>query len=299
MSNTCETCIRLIKKRGITNPAKLSLKYCNKCREEEKATILKSKIEDLKEKVKTDPDALLKAPTDFWSEQAIKHVAEAKPELAMEIAKMYPSTRCHMVHNKDKQESILNFLEKCYFLIREAQRLKRVESQRDTVIKMARKIPVWAQYGLHFVGGMYTLRMPVIDDLTYKDFLELVAIEPGALEFVPELWRDYTMCITAMRNASENAVKIYHINGEGFPLIHVPLAYRDEEMCLTAAAWCNRALWFFPQNMRRLDIYIKCARLNPSTVNTTMPEPFCKHLEVLKAMHEALGQMVYNVSLFF
>jgi hypothetical protein len=291
MSNNCETCIRLIKKRGITNSAKLSLKYCNKCKEEEKANILKSKIEELKQKVNADPDALLKASTDFWSEQAIKYVAEAKPELAMQIAKMYPSTRCYMVHKKDKQESILYFLEKCYFPIRETARLKRVDLQKKAVINQAREIPIWARFGWHFLGGTYAHHKPDTGDLTYNDFLELVAIEPGALEFVPELWRDYTMCITAMRNASENAVKIYHCNGEGFPLIHVPLIHRDEEMCLTAAAWCNRALWFFPQNMRRLDIYIKCAYLNPSTVNTTMPEPFCKHPDVLKAMCESLGQV--------
>ena len=292
MSNNCETCVRLIKKRGITNPAKLTLKYCNKCREEEKATILKSKIDELKEKVKADPDALLKAPTDFWSEQAIKHVAQAMPELSMQIAKMYPITRCHMVHNKEKRELILQFLDTCYFPIREAQRLKRVEHQKKAVIKQAREIPMWARFGWHFLGGAYSYPKPDTGDLAYKDFLELVAIEPGALEFVPEPWRDYTMCITAMCNASENAVKIYHCNGEGFPLIHVPLIHRDEKMCLTAAAWCNRALWFFPQNMRRLDIYIKCASLNPSTVTTTMPEPFCKHPEVLKAMHDAIGQVV-------
>ena len=290
MSNNCETCIRLIKKRGISNPSKLALKYCNKCREEEKALVLKTKIDQLKEQVKADPEAIFKAPTDYWSEQTIKTVATSKPELAMQLHKQYPHTRCYVAHSKVKQEAILNFLNDCYAPILETQRLARAEIQKKVVLAQAREIPIWARYGYHFLGVNCDRYKLFVGDLTYCDFMELVGMEPGALEFVPELWRTYELCLRAMACASENAIKIYHMNGEGFPLIHVPLEHRDELMCLTAAAWCNRALWFFPPNMRTLNIYIKCARLNPSTVTTTMPEPFCQHPDVLNAKRVSLEQ---------
>lgn len=288
-SNNCETCIRLIKKRGISNPSKLTLKYCNKCREEEKAMALKAKIDQLKEQVKADPEALLNAPTDYWSEQAIKTVVSAKPEMAMQLHKMYPSTRCYIAHSKEKQESILKFLDDCNAPILEAQRITRAEIQKKAVLSQARQIPIWARIGYHDLYN-YDRYKPCIDALTYNDFMELVGTEPGALEFVPKSWRTYEMCYHAMACASDNAFEIYHMNGEGFPLIHVPLIHRDEQMCLTAAARCNRALWFFPPKMRNLDIYIKCARLNPSTVTTTMPEPFCRHPDVLQAKRDALEQ---------
>ncbi len=289
-TNNCETCVRLIKKRGISNPVKLALKYCNKCKEQDKLMRLKACIDELKEKVKVDPDAIFNTHTDYWSEQAIKVVASAKPDVAMQLYKLYPNTRCYIAHSKEKQESILNFLNDCYIPILNAQRIARAMEQKKTVITRARQIPIWAQYGFHFLGVNCDNYKPCVDDLTYSDFMELVGMEPGVLEFVPESWRTYELCIRAMACASENAVKIYHMNGEAFPLIHVPLKHRDEQMCLTAAAWCNRALWFFPPNMRTLDIYIKCARINPSTVTTTMPEPYCQHPDVLKAKCDALKQ---------
>ena len=294
--NNCEVCIRLRNSRGITRPEKMNLPYCNKCREINKATIRKNKINELKENVKADPKLLIRTDTDFWSENAIKTAVDLDNSIALEVYQMYPKSKCYILHNEDKKKSIMEFLQKHFDRISSDNKKvivnvnnsnKVIDIPRDNkaiqknhILELSRQIPEWACYpGIAY----FNTYKPQTWALDYNDFLDLVSQEPGALEFVPEKMRTYELCLIAMKCASKAAIENYHINGEGFPLIHVPMQHRTVEMCLAAASWCNRALWFFPRELRTLDMYIECAKLNPSTIHTTMPVPFCNNPEVIKA----------------
>jgi hypothetical protein len=281
-------------------PEKMIIPYCNKCKEQSKADIRQKKINKLKEDVKANPNILVKTNLNYWSENAIKTAVDANPKIATMVLIMYPKSKCYIVHSEEKKNSIIKFLKDHINKMEAETTISKIQNkeliynsdiqentiidikikQKTQILSLARQIPVWAIYPN--IGFTYTTK-PDISALDYNDFLELVSQEPGALEFVPELMRTYKLCLTAMKCASKAAIKNYHMNGEGFPLIHVPIEYRDEQMCLAAASWCNRALWFFPEKMRTLDMYIKCAKLNPSTINSTMPEPFCNHPSIIMA----------------
>jgi hypothetical protein len=129
-------------------------------------------------------------------------------------------------------------------------------------------------------GAVPTL--PIVEDLTYEEALAAVQLHPGTIQMVSVKHRDYALCFTALKTASKEVIEQYNINGENFPLYHVPLEHRDEALCLAAAAWCNRALWFWPRAMRTKAMYVKAARLNPSTLKT-MESPLCDDPEVIDA----------------
>ena len=136
----------------------------------------------------------------------------------------------------------------------------------------------WAGYGVP--------EQPIAD-LTYEESLAAVKLHPGALQMVPMEHRDYPLCIAALSSASCDVIRQYNSNGENFPLNHVPLEHRDEAMCLAAAAWCNRALWWWPPAMRNKAMYIKAAKLNPSTLKT-MECPHCDDPDVIDAAAETI-----------
>jgi hypothetical protein len=132
------------------------------------------------------------------------------------------------------------------------------------------------------VWGDNVPTLPIVEDLTYEEALAAVQLHPGTIQMVPVKHRDYALCFTALKTASKEVIEQYNCNGENFPLYHVPLEHRDEALCLAAAAWCNRALWFWPRAMRTKAMYVKAARLNPSTLKT-MESPLCDDPEVIDA----------------
>ncbi len=114
----------------------------------------------------------------------------------------------------------------------------------------------------------YGLPEQPIFDLTYEEALAAATLHPGVIQLIYQRHRTYELCLAALSTAPRKVIEIYNLNGENFPLFHVPLEHRNETMCLAAAAWCNRALWYWPRALRTKEMYVKAAKLNPSTVST-------------------------------
>ncbi len=142
------------------------------------------------------------------------------------------------------------------------------------LVQLASSPDVWARHRLF----MPTVIHPSTADMTKEEILAAVRGHPGVLQFLSEEQKTYDVCWAAFATAPKQAVKDYDCNGENFPLYYVPLEHRTEALCLAAATWCNRALWYWPPNRRNHRMYAKVAKLNPSTLTTTMPEPYASQL---------------------
>ena len=280
--NDCVTCPKCI---SIRQNCK-SKTTCNKCKEAAKASKKvaehRAEVEALKEKVKTEPKALLTAG-DCWSKDAILTAIAVDCSIAQEVKRIYPTKRCHTVHTEYDRAYITVMLDDA---IREQQRRQEETDARDrvefiqTLIRRANELSTEYQFGdYHY----YRIRRVESRLMKEEHWLQAVQQHPGILEMVPTRYRTYELCLTAMQANTDDAIMVYHRNGENFPLMHVPDEHKSEEMCLAAAAWCNRALWWWPSRHRNHSMYIRAATLNPSVVNTTMPEPFCIDIQIRAA----------------
>ena len=154
------------------------------------------------------------------------------------------------------------------------------------IVRRANDPAVWAPT-MAFAG--WGLPKQPIFDLTYEEALAAAKLHPGVIQMLPDEHRTYELCYTGLSSASHQVIENYNCNGENFPLLHVPLEHRDEAMCLAGAAWSNRALWYWPKEMRTKAMYIKAAKLNPSTLKT-METPLCRDPEVVQAAAETLAK---------
>ena len=153
-------------------------------------------------------------------------------------------------------------------------------SRNETIadlVELANQPCVWARndWGLH-------RKAPFKPCTSLSDEEALLAVQqhPGILEMLPERQRTYEVVLAAMKSAPKEAIANYNCNGENFPLLHAPMEHRDEAVCLAAAAWCNRALWFWPMALRTKEMYLKAIQVNPKCIDT-MPEPFCEDPDIL------------------
>lgn len=146
------------------------------------------------------------------------------------------------------------------------------------LVSLANNPSTWArnQWGSYSSGS----KIKLCTSLSDEEALLAAQQHPGILEMLPEAQRTYKVVLAAMCSAPKEAIQNYNCNGENFPLLHVPLKHRDEAVCLAGAAWCNRALWFWPPTMRTKEMYLKAMRLNPTCIDT-MPDPFCDDPEIL------------------
>ena len=145
------------------------------------------------------------------------------------------------------------------------------------LVKLANCPSVWARNGW---GAYKKAPFKPCTTLSNEEALVAVRQHPGILEMLPEHQRTYPVVLAAMQSAPKEAIQNYNCNGENFPLLHAPLEHRDETVCLAAASWCNRALWFWPPSMRNKDMYLKAIKANPKCIDT-MPGPFCNDPEIL------------------
>ncbi len=293
-STTCAKCIRILETCTakvkcddcLTCPKCISIRKncktkttCNKCKEAAKIEKEKMKhaaeVAALKEAVKRDPTALLKSG-DCWSEEAIRTAADIDPTIAERVLQIYPTKRCYAVHTAEKRAAIIAFLEEEKNAFHAILRTKFIDNLYNKANQVRPRM-LWK-----YMAPIYCCESPTY--MEYDDWLAVVQKHPGILEFVPSYYRTYSLCLAAMRSNVDAAVVLYHTNGENFPLRYVPDEHLTEEMCLAPAAWCNRALWFWPYRFRTLSMYVRAAAMNPSVVDTTMPEPFNKHPSVLAAI---------------
>lgn len=153
-------------------------------------------------------------------------------------------------------------------------------AKNSTIAELVALVNSTSVCGEHY-GWWGSMARPAFPTCNLSDEDALLAVQqhPGILEMLPESQRTYEVVLAAMRSAPKEAIERYNSNGENFPLLHVPLVHRDETVCLAAAAWCNRALWFWPMPLRTKEMYLKAMRLNPSCIDT-MPEPFCNDPEI-------------------
>lgn len=149
------------------------------------------------------------------------------------------------------------------------------------LVALAYQPEVWATHRIH-----QTMAQPDTSDMTKEEILAAVQGHPGVLQFLSEEQKTYEVCWAALATAPKQAVKDYNCNGENFPLFYVPMEHRTEELCLAAAAWSNRALWYWPPALRTRRMYTKVAKLNPSTVDTTMPEPFATQMAKMQNLQK-------------
>jgi hypothetical protein len=148
-------------------------------------------------------------------------------------------------------------------------------SKIQELVTLAASPEIWAKHRIYQMDTNYT---HLTADLTKEEILAAVRRHPGVLQFLSEEQKTSDVCWAALATAPKQAVKDYDCNGENFPLFYVPLEHRTEALCLVAATWCNRALWYWPPALRTRRMYEKVAKLNPSTITTTMPEPFATQL---------------------
>ncbi len=293
-STTCAKCIRILETCTakvkcddcLTCPKCISIRQncktkttCNKCKEGAKAEREKMKhaaeVAALKEAVKRDPTALFRSG-DCWSEEAIRTAAAADPTIAERVLQIYPTKRCHTVHTAEKRAALIAFLEEQKSAAHAILRTRFI----DNLYNKANQIGYRTMYS--YMEQSSRWENPTY--MQYDDWLAAVQRHPGILEFVPLSHRTYSLCLAAMRSNVDAAVALYHTNGDNFPLRHVPFEHLTEEMCLTATSWCNRALWFWPGSLRTLSMYVRAAIANRSVVDTTMPQPFNRHPDVLAAI---------------
>ncbi len=255
---------------------------CNKCKEANKAAKLeaahKASVEELKELVKADPKELLRAG-NWWSKDAILTALANDCSIAEEVARLYPTKRCYAVHTTEVRRHIYKEINKARKELEMHREEINTRERAELIQRLSQLANQYAtQYTIHSLYlPRYEGRIIESSIMQQEHWLEAVQKHPGILEMVPRHYRTYELCLAAMRTSAD----IYHINGENFPLRHVPDEHISEEMCLAAATSCNRALWFWPSRHRNLSMYIRATHLNPSIVNTTMPEPFCTNPEIL------------------
>jgi hypothetical protein len=292
MENNCSTCIRLRdNRRGITNPKRMNEKFCRKCKEEEKLELLKQKRNALKELVTTNPLELFNAPLELWTEAAMKSVVDAQPSMGLKIANTYEQTSCHMAHDAGRRASNKQYFTDAYnnYIkgVKEAEAARkaaliplRKEQMKAELLRKAHRIPEW-NGGMAYLMLSVTCPPPKVTILGYDEYIELVKIHPGVMEFVPWEFRTYELCMAAIKTHPPEVVELYQMCGECFPMVHVPVQYRTEEMCIEAASWSYHSLWCIPPKLRTLEMYKKIAMVNPGSICMTMPTPFCDHPEIL------------------
>ncbi len=283
MCNDCVTCPKCI---SIRQNCKMKT-MCNKCKETAKIAKCnaehKADVEALKEKVKTEPKALLTAG-DCWSKDAILTAIAVDCSIAQEVKRIYPTKRCYTVHAEYDRAYITVMLDDA---IREQQRRQEeIDAVRrvqiiQTMVQEANEL-AFRINGLTYVyhTRRYIMDYPIMRE---EHWLEAVQKHPGILQFTPIRYRTYDICLAAMHANTEDALRVYHTNGKNFPLRYVPDTHATEEMCLAAAAWCNRALWFWPSRHRNHSMYLRATQLNPSIVESTMPHPFCLDMHIRAA----------------
>ena len=294
--NTCQTCIRLRdNRRGITDPKRMNEKFCRKCKEAEKLEVLKQKKNALKEAVAVNPADLFKAPLELWTEAVMKSVVDAQPSIGLKIANTYEQAHCYMAHDTGRRAS-----NKKYFIdaynnymksVNEAKAVERAareavmlplrkEQMKTELLHKASQIPIWNKC-FAYMSLAYDSPPPKVTILEYDEYLKLVKVHPGVLEFVPWEFRTYELCMAAIKTHPREVVELYQTCGECFPMVHVPSHHRSEEMCIEAASWSYHSLWCIPTKLRTLEIYKKIAMVNPGSICMTMPEPFCDHPEII------------------
>ncbi len=289
LCNDCVTCSKCI---NIRQNCKVKT-TCNKCKEAAKIVKREAEhtanISELKELVKTDGKALLRAG-DWWSKDAILTALITDCSISEEVAKLYPKKRCFTVHSDVVRSYIFAEIEKAR---QEQQRKQQAEIEKRNMFiqELFEKANRYA-YEDHSYQGIYTSNYSRIienNDMQQEHWLEAVKRHPGILEFVPMRYRTYELCYAAMQYDIEDAV----VSDNNFPLRHVPNEYRSEEICLAAAAWCNIAIYHWPIRHRNWSMYIRAIQLNID-VRDVIPSSFRYDNEIRAAARWPLYYKEYE-----